>query len=346
MRRLVWLVLLLLLLHTVPVYGSSLPAEQRVGTTATDALIALERNPAVFDVLYRYGQIAGAPDGAYGPNVTAPRSAWFLEAQRAGATDLYDAVLRPNLDAGLAAAGLKLFHFGLARQSANGTFPGSAWPFHGTALFLAEAVPALVVFSRSALAAQFSAELGWEIPRLRRAAYAMVRSVGGPSRIDDRTKNHRFFEAAIALGAVGTLTGDRTLTSWSAKYAWKGIRMQRPDGVMPEDGGHDSGYQAQGMVSAARYLQLVATGTLHAALLSALQRGERWELSRILPDGSIDQRGDTRTAGCREHDPSGHCKTAFYAPIFSALAHWAAISGDAHYAAVARLVWKRSGYGG
>jgi hypothetical protein len=122
--------------------------------------------------------------------------------------------------------------------------------------------------------------------------------------------------------------------------------MERPDGVMPEDGGHDSGYQALGMVSASRYLTMVATGSLHQALYSALQRGQTWELSRVGPDGSINQTGDTRTVGCKERGPSGQCKTAFYAPIFSALARWAAISGDDHYATISYRVWQRSHYGG
>jgi len=129
-------------------------------------------------------------------------------------------------------------------------------------------------------------------------------------------------------------------------YAWQGIQMERPNGIMPENGGHDSGYQALGMVNAGRYLQLVATGGLYTALYEALSRGEAWELSRIGSDGSVNQTGDTRTAGCQEHSPNGQCKTVFYAPIFSALAHWAAISGDVRFQQASVKVWQKSGYGG
>ena len=38
-----------------------------------------------------------------------------------------------------------------------------------------------------------------------------------------------------------------TLVKWPHAYAWDGIAMERANGVMPEDGGHDSGYQALGM---------------------------------------------------------------------------------------------------
>jgi hypothetical protein len=308
------------------------------------SFVRVETSTPVVDVLYRWGQVDAAPSGAYGPNTTAPRSAWFLEYQRVGGVDVVDGVLRH--DTGLVEKGLQMFHFGLARQAPDGSFPGSAWPFHGTALFLSEAAPSLVVLRSSDLGGQFDAELAWQIARMRRAAHYMVQAVGGPDKIDDSTKNHRFFEAAVALGAVGVLSHDTALQRWSTRYARRGIAMERPDGIMPEDGGHDSGYQALGMVDAARYLSLVARGRLYASPYAALQRGEDWELSRIGPDGSVDQAGDTRTAGCKERDPTGQCKTVFYAPIFDALAHWAAIGGGSRFAVAAHRVWLRSGYGG
>ena len=322
--------------------GATIPAAP--STLASTPFAKVESSTSVFDVLYQYGENVPAANGAYGPNVTAPRSAWFLEYQRAGGTDVIAGILRH--DTALIALGLKMFRFGLNREATNGSFPGSAWPFHGTAMFLSESAPALVMLKSTPYSAQFSGEIARDSKLMKRAAYYMVRSVHGPGHIDDLVKNHRRFEAAIALGATGVLAGDRVLVGWSRLYAWQGIHMQRANGVMPEDGGHDSGYQALGMVSAARYLELVATGKLYRALYSALQRGETWELSRITADGSVNQSGDTRTAGCREHDPAGRCKTVFYAPIFSALAHWSAITGSTTYASASHRVWLRSGYGG
>ncbi len=311
---------------------------------APSPLVRMESSTAVFDALYRYGQNVPDARGAYGPNTTAPPSAWFLEYQRAGGTDVIAGVLRH--DTALIALGLKMFRFGLDRETKNGAFPGSAWPFHGTAMFLSEAAPALLILRSSSYAGQFSADVARDSVLMKRAAHYMVRTVHGAGHIDDYVKNHRWFEAAIALGATGTLAHDPVLIRWSRLYAWHGIHMTRANGVMPENGGHDSGYQALGMVSASRYLELVATGSLYTSLQSALQRGESWELSRLSADGSVNQAGDTRTAGCREHDPAGRCKTVFYAPIFSALAHWAAITGNSHFATMAHQVWLHSGYGG
>ncbi|MGH2448125.1 MAG: hypothetical protein ACRDFS_05925 [Chloroflexota bacterium] len=307
--------------------------------------VRAETSGPVFNVTYRYGQNVPAKNGAYGANVHAPRSAWFLEEQRAGGLDIIDGAARPVKSLGLVALGLKMFHYGLGREAANGSFPGSAWPFHGTALFLSEAAPALIVLKSSSLNPNFREEIDWDVSRMQRAAYYMVRSVGGAGHVDDRTKTHRRFEAAIALGATGVLASDRTLVRWSETYARQGIHMERPDGVMPEDGGHDSGYQAVGMINASRYLVLVARGKLRTALGAALAKGEAWELSRVRPDGSVNQTGDTRTVGCSERNPQGQCKTVFYAPIFEALAWWAAISGDAKYAHASKAVWRHSGYG-
>lgn len=322
------------------------PAHTSRRSRRVAAMVSMESSAPVYDVLYWAGQNTPAPNGAYGPNISDPASSWFLEYQRAGAVDVLDGILRRAHAPSLIQLGLSIFHFGLARQAADGSFPGSAWPFHGTAMFLSEAAPALLALNASSFAPEFATDLRWDTWRMHRAALFMVRSVGGAGKIDDSTKDHRFYEAALALGATGLLAGDRTLVTWSRRYAWHGIHLEQRDGVMPEDGGHDSGYQAVGMVNASRYLELLATGHLRKALYAALQRGEAWELSRVRSDGSIDQTGDTRTLDCRENDPTGHCKTVAYDPIFSALAHWAAISGDQRFSRASHLVYEHSGYGG
>src|SRR5689334_10466221 len=57
------------------------------------AYLKLETNSTVFNVLYHYGKVHAAAGGVYGPNVSAPRTAWFLEYQRAGGTDVIAGVL-------------------------------------------------------------------------------------------------------------------------------------------------------------------------------------------------------------------------------------------------------------
>jgi hypothetical protein len=333
----------LFLPHSLPAGSSGTeasPAPVPAEKPGPNALVWLESSTPVVDVLYRYGQAIGAAGGAYGANVRAPRSAWYLEEQRAGAVDIYDGILRD--DPGLISEGFHIFHFGLARQAPDGSFPGSAWPFHGTALFLAEAAPALIFLEQSKYASQFQRELHWDIARMQRAVPYMVHEVGGPGRIDDISKNHRRFEAALALGATGLLTGDHTFITWSHLYARQGIRMQLPDGVMPENGGHDSGYQSVGLSYAIQYTVLLSSGSLRSALLEAIRKGETWELSRVRPDGSINQAGDRRTLNCVERGPNGACKSVFAIPIAGALARWSTLNGNERYAAAARSVWARA----
>lgn len=310
-----------------PIYGLAAGAA---------TLEKLEDSVTVYGSVYRYGSNGSASDGAYGANIGAPARAWFLEEQRAGGLDVMAGVFRD--DPRLIKEGLLVFHYGLERQAANGSFPGSAWPFHGVAMFMSEAGPALVVLEGSQYAQKFSSEIRWDVERMHKAAYYMVRYVHGPQHIDDTTKNHRLFEAAIALGSEGILADDATLSNWSTQYAWRGIHMQHANGVMPENGGHDSGYQALGMTDAIRYLALVATGGLYSSLYRGLQKGEAWELSRINQYGEVNPAGDTRTRGCVETGPSGQCKTTFYAPITGALARWAAVTGDERFAHAAKLV--------
>jgi hypothetical protein len=323
--------------------GTAAQAPAVNDTSEINRFVLMESTGPVYDVLYKFGQDDAAPDGAVGLNQTASRSAWYLEYQRAGGYDVTAGVVRR--DAGLIELGLHILHFGLAREAPDGSFPGSYSAFHGTAMFLSEAAPSLVMLRASPLDVRFEREISWQLALMHRAAYRLVRVAGGPGRVDDPTKNHRFYEAAIAFGAVGVLSADPTLLRLSTKYAREGISMELPNGVMPEDGGHDSGYQALGMVNATRYLELVATGALYASLYRTLERAESWELSRVGVDGAINQTGDTRTADCREHDLAGKCKTLLYAPIYSALAHWARVSGDLRFANAAYLVWQKSGYG-
>jgi hypothetical protein len=305
--------------------------------SGVQSFLKMEESQAVFNVLYHYGKVKAAAGGAYGPNLTAPKTAWYVEYQRAGNVDVTAGVL--HRDASLVAEGLTMFHFALLREARNGGFPGSFTPFHGTAMFLAESVPSLIVLRYSPMQSRFASELAWETSRLRRAARHLVQVVHGVGKIDDHTKNHRFYEAALALGSVGVLADDPTLIRWSRTYAQEAIAMERPGGIMPEDGGHDTGYQALGMTYAMRYLTLVATGSLARSLRNTIAAGAAWELSRVHADGTIDQTGDTRTVDCKERNPVGQCKTTFYDPIFSALAHWSVISGDSRYERAAYFVW-------
>src|SRR5205085_1938459 len=107
-------------------------------------------------------------------------------------------------------SGLKMFDFGLRREASNGAFPGSFGRFHGTAMFLAEAGPALLILEywprKSSLGPATVKHIEWQASRLHEAARYLMRAFWSkPGHIDDGGKEDRFFEAAIAMASVGFL---------------------------------------------------------------------------------------------------------------------------------------------
>jgi hypothetical protein len=311
--------------------------------------LQIETSPGVFSVQYHYGHVDPAPNGAYLNNVTAPRSAWYIEDQRYGETDVIAGVLHDNVT--LIRTGLKMVDFGLKREAPNGSFPGSLGLFHGTAMFLASASPAMLVLQSwnrldTRMGTAYLKHLAWEKQRLRRAARYMVNTYWNkPGHIDDQGKEERFFEGAIALAATAALTGDKLLQDRSHAYARAGVRMTQSNGVWTENsvGGrccHDSSYQGIGLKYGTRYLELLHSGPLFKKVYPAVSKGERWEISRVRSNGTIVTLGDTRTTGCSERDQtSGACKNVNLEAVFSSLMRWGVITDSSHFRTVALKVW-------
>ncbi|HEV3309522.1 MAG TPA: hypothetical protein VG815_03270 [Chloroflexota bacterium] len=312
--------------------------------------LTIETSPGVFSVQYHYGHVTPAANGAYLSNVTAPRSAWYIEDQRYGDTDVIAGVLHDDI--GLIKTGLKMFDFGLYREAPNGTFPGSFGLFHGVAMFLAAAAPAMLVLQNwnratSQMGSGFKTHFAWEIDRMDSAARsAMASWWNKPGRIDDGGKEERAFEAALALEATGWLAHDSFLQSRAQVYAGNGLRMTQSDGVWTEHGEngrccHDSTYQAIGLVYGTRYLELMDGTPMYSRLYPAVLKGEHWEISRVRSNGTIITTGDSRTAGCAERSQvTGKCKTTDLEAIFSALMRWGVLAGDQRFRSAAEAVWR------
>ncbi|HZT97603.1 MAG TPA: hypothetical protein VFB34_12285 [Chloroflexota bacterium] len=310
---------------------------------AVQTFLRMETSDAVFNVQYRYAKITPASDGAYLQNVGSSRSNWYIEDQRYGSPDVIAGVLHEN-DA-LIRTGLKMFDFGFNREARNGSFPGSHGLFHGTAMFAAEAGPALLVLKswtkEKSLGAATVKHVDWQISKLKKAVRYMVKSwYRKPGHIDDGGKEERFFEAAIALQSTGEMTSSKRLKGWASMYAREGMRMTQANGVWTENRGHDSTYQAIGLVYGTRYLMLVSGTSIYKSVYETVAKGEAWELSRVHKNGTMNRQGDDRTGPtCPERDGSGKCKTVDYSAIAGALMRWSVISGSQQYARAAYLTW-------
>lgn len=321
--------------HPYPISSSLSPGVR--------AFLTLESSSGVFNIEHHYGRVVPAPDGAYLNNVTAPPSAWYIEDQRYGDVDVIGGILHDN--PALVKTGLRMFDFGIDREAAGGSFPGSFGLFHGTAMFLAQAGPALLLLTHwsreRSLGVTMVRHVRWEIGRMRTAAHHLIEQWWRkPGHIDDGGKEERFFEASLALESIGLLTGDRQLETSAGVYAHEGIRMTRGNGVWTENGGHDSSYQAIGLVYGARYLALLGTAAPSRAMHKALAVGEAWELSRVHRDGSIDRNGDDRTGPtCPERDASGTCKTVDLIAVAGALMRWGVMDHEVPYERRAYQVW-------
>jgi hypothetical protein len=336
--------------------GHSLPAaaERSYPIPATLSpgvrdFLRIETSSGVFSVQYHYGHVDPAPNGAYLSNINAPRTAWYIEDQRYGDIDVIAGVLHDNV--ALVRRGLKMFDFGLKREAPDGSFPGSFGLFHGTAMFLASASPALLVLQNwnqleSRLGPAYVKHLAWEKQRLSLAAHYILRSYWNePGHIDDRGKEERFFEGAIALDATGVLVRDKWLQHQSHAYALAGAQMTKSNGVWTEYGlggrcCHDSSYQGIGLNYGTRFLELVHRGHVFRTVRVAVSRGEQWEISRVRGNGTIITAGNTRTSSCSERDQTTRaCKTVNLEAIFSSLMRWGVITNDPRFRYTAMRVW-------
>jgi hypothetical protein len=109
--------------------------------------------------------------------------------------------------------------------------------------------------------------------------------------------------------------------------------------VNPERGGHDTSYQALGLLYACRYYQLVADEKMRAELKPTLDKGFAWLVSRIGADGKIDGTGNTRTGPAAELGRNGKPKQLDYRTTGIVLAYWAQLDRNSSLDASARQVF-------
>jgi hypothetical protein len=248
----------------------------------------------------------------------------FIEEQRHGEEAIIAGLVGHN--ARWWQIGLRELDWGFAHQGRQGNFTKTQDPFHSTSFFV-EAVAHLTLTLRAAvksgipLPAHLLAHVAGFLPRLHAAARWMARSgVWRPGLAGDAPYSHRRFLVASALGLTAELTGDRVLLARAREALGLGLAAQRSDGIDPELGGHDSSYQARGLVYAEHYLAWVRHDAQAAQLRAAIARGLAWERTRILASGQVSTAGNTRANGVmRDHNGP---KLVVYPMVAEALAWW------------------------
>jgi hypothetical protein len=151
---------------------------------------------------------------------------------------------------------------------------------------------------------------------------------------------HRRFLVAATLGESGVLCGDGDLISKSQNFIRDGIQIQKPDGIIPEKHGHDSHYQAQSLLLAARYFTIVADAPMRAELKPMIDKGIAWLVTRIKSDGTVDATGNIRTGLGQEKTLAGIPKEINYTLVYRALYYWGTLTENAELKNLAQKVYE------
>ncbi len=301
-----------------------------------------ESSNLMINVLYRrlpsaYNSMS--PNGANGANVrweSNQSERWYIEAQRYGEGLVISGLIKNDVRA--IQAGFKMFDWGFARQSANGSFQGTGDPFHSTSFFVQAVARTLLAIQQSPQSGKYAKQVAHYKPLLHRAARWMISAdVWKKGTKNNKPYTHRRYLVAAALGLTGKLTNDQNLIDYARYSIQDGLSLQRPDGVNPEKGGYDSSYQMVGVVYAQRWLAYFPNDPLAPQVVAMINQALTWEQTKILPTGEIGSRGNTRSAG-QESSRTGKVKKVDYNMALRGFAYWAAVTGNPRWAAIAHQI--------
>ena len=281
-------------------------------------------------------------------------SPWFIEDQQLGGEYIAAGLALGNKDE--TRWGLKVLEWGFAHMEKDGLF-NHFDPYHSASFFIESAAHGLLLIEASPWRGEFADQVNALKPKLLTAARWMVRpdvfdlawngvrpTAGELSKIpaspSELVFGHRRYLDAAALGETGLLCHDKELIEKSVWYIRNGIAFQQADGVNPERGGHDSHYQALGLLFACRYYQIVADDALRAEMRPMMDKAFAWLLTRVRSDGSVDPTGNTRTGLGQETARNGKPKGLEYRFTAISLAHWAQITQNADLETTARRVFE------
>ena len=268
---------------------------------------------------------------------------WYIEDQQLGGDYVAAGLAFGNKDE--IRWGLKVIEWGFAQMTPDGEFnhPDN---YHSGAFFIEATARALLLLEASPLLAEFKDQVDVLKPKLHTTARWMARpdiyeKFWVTPKRGEKPYGHRRFLDAAALGLAGVLGNDKDLIADSAALARAGMAFQRPDGVFPENDGHDSHYQAYALLFACRYYALVADDALRAEMKPKMEKAYAWLLTRIREDGRVDPAGNSRT-GFGQEKTRNKAKQKWLEYRFPAisLAYWAQIMKNPDLEKTARRVFE------
>lgn len=318
-------------------FGSALadtPPPTFTGHAAKMQLLDLLSDPILVNDLYLKNRITRvvsiADDGAVGANIEweqkkSPK--FFIEEQREGA-DMIQAGVALK-DTKLIDKGIKVLDWGFNHQADSGEFPETRDAVHSVSFFV-EAVSRSILLLEQGRCG-YDAKIQQWLPKLQKAAQWMIpASANEASRIKDLYPfTHRYYILGAGLAQTALLLHDNAMAAVATDYIRLGLKQQQPDGINPERGGFDAGYQCYGMSLACHYTTICSDPALEKELREMALKGLGRVLTQVQPDGTVDITSSTRLG--KEKDRQGHTKVMNYRFLTQVLVWANRVTGDPMY---------------
>lgn len=263
-------------------------------------LLEWEFNPV--RTLYLYKDVA-AKEARFLPIVNMKDvpadSRWYVENNSYGIM-AYIAGVKNN-DQKQKAYGIEILDFAMRQQMENGEFPEKNDVHHSLAFYYEIVSRFLILAENKGFADNVPVEV---IQRLRSGLRKGAIWFGNESSWKDEFWkdhfHHRFLLNASVILLAQRALGDLPPETLAQAYRWLGIACERqlPDGIITEQGGHDTGYQSLGITFSTGIL-LVCELPMEErkSLENLVRKGTDWLLTRISISGEIDGTGNTRMGG-------------------------------------------------
>jgi hypothetical protein len=219
-------------------------------------------------------------DGAVRVNMSG---GLVLQEQAAGYSWIRYAVLYQNPD--YRRLGWKILDWGLGQQNEAGGFE-SKDAVHETTWFLEALATSMAIDPMGVTPARrlgLARGIAW-LNESNRRRHVFETSA---------TFTHRCWMRASLYQSSSLLLGESRYEDYAAEWARQGL-AQQVDGVFPERGGPDVGYQILGIQYLERYLAMIGHMKASRSVRAGLLSGLGWYKSKISAGGIIDRAGSTR----------------------------------------------------
>jgi len=189
--------------------------------------------------------------------------------------------------------------------------------------FLQELGRAILVIRQSPHEAHFKARIDALRPKLRLAADYIN---SGYDTIIPKVGHsvNRVIIAAKAFGTCGVVLGDEKLIAQARRLITHAITLRDKEGVFVENGGRDSSYNVVSILFGSVLALHIPLPEFEAILPAAVA----WQLTRVLPSGEVDVKGNTRTGVGKEANAFGTAKTVNYKEVVLALTIYGLVHRD------------------